>query len=89
MKKEIDLLAKYPKIPRDLTKRLTNKTDNDREIVRIFDVRFFNGLRNQGFSGSNSSQIFWTLVLRDFQKEYSLKSDVGILDAGCTKGFMQ
>jgi SAM-dependent methyltransferase len=88
MKKEIDLLAKYPKTPRDLSKRLADKTDEDREIARMFDVRFFDGLRSQGYGGFNYSPRFWTPVLPDFQKEYSLKSGMKILDVGCAKGFM-
>lgn len=88
MKKEIDLLAKYPKTPRDLTKRLADKTDADREIARMFDERFFDGKRSQGYGGFNYSPRFWEPVLPDFQKEYSLKSGMKILDVGCAKGFM-
>ena len=88
MKKEIDLLAKYPKTPRDLSKRLADKTDTDREIARKFDVRFFDGPRSQGYGGFNYSPRFWTPVVLDFQKEYSLKSGMKILDVGCAKGFM-
>lgn len=88
MKKEIDLLAKYPKTPRDLTKRLEDKTEEDREIARMFDVRFFDGLRSQGYGGFNYDPRFWTPVVPDFQKEYGLKSGMKILDVGCAKGFM-
>jgi hypothetical protein len=51
MKKEIDLLAKYSKPPRDLTKRLAEKTEEDRKIARMFDIRFFDGERSQGHVG--------------------------------------
>ena len=88
MKNEIDLLAKYPKTPRDLTKRLADKTEEDREIARMFDIRFFDGLRSQGYGGFNYSPRFWTPVVPDFQKEYGLKSGMKILDVGCAKGFM-
>lgn len=88
MKKEIDLLAKYPKTPRDLTKRLEDKTEEDREIARMFDIRFFDGLRSQGYGGFNYDPRFWTPVVPDFQKEYGLKSGMKILDVGCAKGFM-
>jgi SAM-dependent methyltransferase len=88
MKKEIDLLAKYPKTPRDLTKRLTEKTEIDREIARCFDERFFDGKRSQGYGGFNYDPKYWAPVIPDFQKEYDLNSASKILDIGCAKGFM-
>lgn len=88
MNKEIDLLANYPKTPRDLTKRLADKTEEDREIARKFDIRFFDGLRSQGYGGFNYNPRFWTPVVPDFQKEYGLESGMKILDVGCAKGFM-
>lgn len=88
MKKEIDLLAKYPKTPRDLTKRLAEKTEEDRKIARMFDVRFFDGERSQGYGGFNYNPRFWTPVIPDFQKEYSLQAGMKILDVGCAKAFM-
>jgi SAM-dependent methyltransferase len=88
MKKEIDLLAKYPKTPRDLTKRLAEKTDEDRKVARMFDARFFDGERSQGYGGFSYSPRFWTPVIPDFQNEYSLKPGMKILDVGCAKGFM-
>jgi len=88
MKKEIDLLAKYPKTPRDLTKRLAEKTEEDRKVARMFDARFFDGERSQGYGGFSYSPRFWTPVIPDFQNEYSLKPGMKILDVGCAKGFM-
>jgi len=88
MKKEIDLLAKYPKTKRDLTKRLEHKTETDRQIARLFDWRFFDGDRRQGYGGFDYDPKFWTGVVRDFQKEYSLSQNSSILDVGCAKGFM-
>jgi SAM-dependent methyltransferase len=88
MKKEIDLLAKYPKTPRDLSKRLAEKTEEDRKIARMFDVRFFDGERSQGYGGFNYNPRFWTPVIPDFQKEYSLQAGMKILDVGCAKAFM-
>lgn len=88
MKKEIDLLANYPKTPRDLTKRLTEKTEIDRDVARCFDERFFDGKRSQGYGGFNYHPKYWTSVVRDFQKEYNLNSESKILDVGCAKGFM-
>lgn len=88
MNKEIDLLANYSKSSRDLTRRLADKLNEDREIARMFDVRFFDGLRSQGYRGFKYNPRFWTPVVPDFQKDYRLTQGMKILDIGCAKGFM-
>jgi len=54
----------------------------------MFDARFFDGERSQGYGGFSYSPRFWTPVIPDFQNEYSLKPGMKILDVGCAKGFM-
>ena len=48
---EIDLLAKYPKVKRDLTARLESKSEEARAIGRRFDFDYFDGDRNHGYGG--------------------------------------
>ena len=51
MIKEINLLKKYPKTKRDLSKRGNEKTEEDRIIARRFDKEFFDGDRKNGYGG--------------------------------------
>lgn len=81
-------MARYPKTQRDVSKRLIEKTDEDREVARMFDERFFDGERSQGYGGFSYSPKFWTPVIPDFEREYLLKPEMKILDVGCAKGFM-
>ena len=88
MNTEIDLLKNYPKSKRDLTKRLTEKTEQDRLIARKFGKEFFDGDRSHGYGGFYYNLRFWKDVIPDFEKYYNLTSNSKILDIGCAKGFM-
>ena len=88
MIKEINLLKKYPKTKRDLSKRGNEKTEEDRIIARRFDKKFFDGDRKNGYGGYYYNSKFWTEVVKDLNNFYKLKSGSKILDIGCGKGFM-
>jgi len=88
MIKEINLLKKYPKTKRDLSKRGNEKTDEDRMIARRFDKEFFDGDRKNGYGGYYYNSKFWTEVVKDLNNFYKLKNGSKILDIGCGKGFM-
>ena len=88
MIKEINLLKKYPKTKRDLSKRGNEKTGEDRIIARRFDKEFFDGDRKNGYGGYYYNSKFWTEVVKDLNNFYKLKSGSKILDIGCGKGFM-
>lgn len=88
MKQEIDLLKNYPKAKRDLTKRLEEKSEEDRAIAKQFGKEFFDGDRKTGYGGFNYSDRFWKNVIPDFVDYYNLKDGAKILDVGCAKGFM-
>ena len=88
MIKEINLLKKYPKTKRDLSKRSNEKTEEDRIIARRFDKEFFDGDRKNGYGGYYYNSKFWTEVVKDLNNFYKLKSGSKILDIGCGKGFM-
>lgn len=85
---EIDLLKNYPKTKRDLNARATFKTEEDREIARLFGKDFFDGERKHGYGGYNYDPRFWQPVLPDFIDYYSLTKTSSILDVGSGKGFM-
>ena len=88
MIKEINLLKKYPKTKRDLSKRGNEKTEEDRIIARRFDKEFFDGDRKNGYGGYYYNPKFWTEVVKDLNNFYKLKNGSKILDIGCGKGFM-
>jgi ubiquinone/menaquinone biosynthesis C-methylase UbiE len=88
MGKEIDLLIKYPKIKRDLTKRLESKTEEIRLVARKFDKEFFDGERKFGYGGFSYNPGYWSEVVKDFSDYYNLNNGSKILDVGCAKGFM-
>ena len=88
MIKEINLLKKYPKTKRDLSKRGNEKTEEDRIIARRFDKEFFDGDRKNGYGGYYYNSKFWTEVVKDLNNFFKLKNGSKILDIGCGKGFM-
>lgn len=88
MGKEVDLLIKYPKAKRDLTKRLESKSDEVRSIARKFDKEFFDGEREFGYGGFSYNPKYWSEVVKDFSNYYNLNDGSKILDVGCAKGFM-
>ncbi len=87
MGKEINLLEKYPKTKRDITKRNFTKKIEDQKIARKFDKDFFDGDRKNGYGGYHYNEKFWSPVVKAFKDYYNLKDDCKILDVGCAKGF--
>ena len=88
MGKEIDLMENYPKSKRDLTKRLEEKTPQDRQLARKFSKEFFDGDRSHGYGGFSYNSRFWEPVVPTFKEYYKLDENSKILDIGCAKGFM-
>lgn len=84
---EIDLLAKYPKVKRDLTARLEAKSEEARAIGRRFDFDYFDGDRNYGYGGFTYQERFWQPVVPDLISHFNLTSESRVLDVGCAKGF--
>lgn len=88
MGREIDLLANYPKTPRNLDERLAAKTEADRAIARQFGRDFFDGDRRHGYGGFKYIPRFWQPVVPTFRDHWQLTADSSVLDVGCAKGFM-
>ncbi len=86
--KEINLLENYPQSKRDVSGRLTSKTEEDKRIAQKFGKEFFDGSRNHGYGGFSYNSRFWEPVVPAFQNHWSLSSDNSLLDIGCAKGFM-
>ncbi len=88
MGKEINLLKNYPQTKRDLSKRLNEKTEEDRNIAKLFGKEFFDGDRKTGYGGFTYNERFWHPVVPTFKDFYNLNSNSSLLDIGCAKGFM-
>ena len=86
--REINLLEKYPKSKRDISKRENSKTQEQQLIARKLGKEFFDGDRSHGYGGFHYNEKFWTEVIKDFINYYKLKEGAKILDIGCGKGFM-
>lgn len=87
MGQEIDLLAKYPKVTRNLTARLEAKTEEARAIGRQFAYDYFDGDRKHGYGGFTYQERFWKPVIPDLISHFKLSNESRVLDVGCAKGF--
>jgi ubiquinone/menaquinone biosynthesis C-methylase UbiE len=87
MGQAIDLLKNYPKAARDLTARVTSKSEESRNLARRFDKEYFDGDRNNGYGGFYYNEKYWRGVIPDIVSRYNLTPDSKVLDIGCAKGF--
>ena len=78
--REINLLEKYPKSKRDISKRENSKTQEQQLIARKFGKEFFDGDRSHGYGGFHYNEKFWTEVIKDFINYYKLKEEAKILE---------
>ena len=69
---EIDLMTNYPKTKRDLSKRIEEKTKEDRELARKFGKEFFDGERSHGYGGFSYNSRFWAPFIPTFKEYYKL-----------------
>jgi len=88
MGKEIDLLINYPRTPRKVFERGSEKTEEDRAIARQFGKDFFDGDRKHGYGGHYYQSRFWEPVVPTFKEYFGLGAGSRVLDVGCAKGFM-
>ena len=56
---EIDLLKKYPKTKRNLSKRKKEKDTKVRDIAREFGKDFFDGDKKYGYGGHYYNEKYW------------------------------
>lgn len=85
---EINLMKKYPRVKRNLDKRVEEKTKEIKEIAKKFGKEYFDGERKYGYGGYYYNSRFFTEVVKDMIAYYHLTDKSKILDVGCAKGFM-
>lgn len=83
---EINLMETYPKVNRNIKKRLTEKTPEIIETCKKFGWEYFDkkGYCYNGYSYDGR----WVPIAKRFIKHYNLKSGAKILDIGCAKGYL-
>jgi len=84
---EIELLKALPKGKRNVTARLTAKTDEHIRISREYGEVYFDGPREYGYGGYRYDGR-WQPVARDIVSHFGLRPGDRVLDVGCAKGFL-
>lgn len=85
---EIDLLVDYPKINRDTSQRLDEKTPDLIARAKKFDWEYFDRKVPRVCYGGYVYDGRWKPVVKRFAEHYKLGNGSSILDIGCAKGYM-
>ena len=84
MHRELNLLAKYPRVQRDPAARAAEKTEQDVATACLFGKEFFDGERRHGYGGYSHDIGRWKGVVADMMAHYD--DPISVLDVGCAKG---
>jgi ubiquinone/menaquinone biosynthesis C-methylase UbiE len=84
---EVNLLAKLPRIERNIGRRHGAKTDENVAIAKQYGEQYFDGPREVGYGGY-SYDGRWMPVAEDIVRHFNLKPGERVLDVGCGKGFL-
>ena len=82
---EFNLLSSVPRIQRNVSARLRDKSEN-RALSCQFGEAYFDGTREQGYGGYVYDGR-WQKVAKTARDRYGLKAGDRVLDIGCAKGF--
>lgn len=85
---EVDLMVDYPKVNRDVFSRGFSKTEEQREIARKYDWRYFDMKNPRICYGGYCYDGRWVPVVKKFIDFYGLTASSSVLDVGCAKGYM-
>lgn len=84
---ELNLLRRYPRAKRSVSKRVAAKTPEHIRISREFGAAYFDGSRDYGYGGYRYDGR-WRAIAEDMIDHWNLKSGDRVLDVGCAKGFL-
>jgi cyclopropane fatty-acyl-phospholipid synthase-like methyltransferase len=84
---EVNLLRRYPRSKRSVTKRAHAKTPEHIRISREYGEAYFDGSREYGYGGYRYDGR-WVAIAEDMVAHWGLKPGERVLDIGCAKGFL-
>lgn len=84
---EVNLLARLPKIKRNIQKRHEAQTPENIAISREYGEAYFDGRREVGYGGYRYDGR-WVPVAEGIVRHFKLKAGHRVLDVGCGKGFL-
>jgi SAM-dependent methyltransferase len=84
---EINLLARYPRAKRNITKRNAAQSAENIRVARQYGREYFDGPREQGYGGYRYDGR-WVPIAEDMVRRWNLKPGDRVLDVGCAKGFL-
>lgn len=84
---EVDLLARYPQIRRDVRARSDAKTPENVAAAKRFGREYFDGDRSTGYGGYRYDGR-WVPVAEDIAAHFRLNAASSVLEVGCAKGFL-
>lgn len=84
---EVNLLAKLPRVKRNVAARATAKSPEIIAISRRFGREYFDGPRDYGYGGYRYDGR-WVPVAEDIVAHFGLNPGMRVLDVGCAKGFL-
>jgi SAM-dependent methyltransferase len=84
---EINLLRRYPKSKRNVSKRSEAQSADNIRISRQYGREYFDGSRDTGYGGYRYDGR-WVPIAEDIVQHFSLKPGQRVLDVGAAKGFL-
>lgn len=85
MKREFNLLGRFPGVARNVDARLPGKEEN-RNLALQFGREYFDGTREQGYGGYKYDGRY-VAIAKHAIEHWRLKPGDRVLDIGCAKGF--
>lgn len=84
---EVNLLRRYPKSKRNITKRAEAQSPENIALSRRYGREYFDGTRDTGYGGYRYDGR-WVPIAEDVVRHFNLKPGQRVLDVGGAKGFL-
>lgn len=84
---EVNLLRRYPRAKRNISKRTEAQSAENIAISRQYGREYFDGARDTGYGGYRYDGR-WVPIAEDIVAHFGLKPGMRILDVGAAKGFL-
>ena len=83
---EVNLLRRYPRGKRNVTKRATAKTDEHIRISRLYGFEYFDGPREYGYGGYRYDGR-WLPIAQDMIAHWNLKPATACSTSAAPRAF--